>query len=410
MPIRNYSVKDEMKGEGKNGSTPPRSSAASYSSVATTPISQASEAQEQDSMATNGNVVMVPGDFVTPLSILAGISATSISAILLLCVPVPVLVALLAFFLSSGYMIYLCLMLLVRELRTIIQGGGIGAYLPASIYNQLTELTLHEWMQDTAFTMEYRHLILYFVPGINQEQLNTYVDALAPRHRRNLRRRGLGHFMGEGFMRLLMGDSQYSAAHAMGNQVRPTELLLPSSSSTVEADVGSELGSTTPEVLFSDSPDRSRAAPIFDEDRMVSRTIITVEADTQEQEREQEHLQQEESVLADAMSTMVNTYVNVSLGTVTATYATLVEMVTPYIVRTGFGATAISVGFGLFGMSFPRRTTSRHFPNSQTLWTAGFIGGFSAGGMFLFRSAVRHLATTKKADSKPTEDAKRKQS
>jgi hypothetical protein len=393
-----------MKGKGYSSQdgSPPKSSEASYSStVATTPISQVSEVHDSE----DDNIVIAGENSIVPLSILAGISATSISALLVLCVPFPVLIAFLVFVLSSGYMFYIGLMLLAREVQNVVRGGGIGRYLPASIYNRLTETTMHEWMQDTSLTMEYRHLMLYFVPGITHEQLDAYVDALAPRHRRNLRREGLGHFFGEGFMRVLMGDSQYRA-HAINNPVRPTELLLPPSQSSVEGDTGSDLGSTTtPELLFSEVSTRGRSMPLLEEeDNIVSRTI-TVEDGTQD---EQEQLQQEESVLAEAMSVMVSSYVNLSVGTVTSTFASVVERVAPYVFATGFGTTAIFLGVGLFGRSYPSRTTSLYFPQQRVLWTTAFIGGFSAGGMFLFRYGVRAMAP-KRAD-KRIEDEKEKKS
>jgi hypothetical protein len=220
-----------------------------------------------------------------------------------------------------------------------------------------------------------------------------------------LRREGLGHFFGENFMRVLMGNAQYRA-HAMDNPVRPTELLLPQSQPSIEGDTGSDLCSTTtPELLFSEVSTRGRSMPLLEEeDHMVSRTI-TVEDDTQD---EQEQLQQEESVLAEAMSAMVSSYVNLTVGTVTSTLASVVEQVTPYVFATGFGTTAISVGMGLFGMSYPSRTTSLRFPQPRVLWTTGFIGGFSAGGMLLFRYGVRAMAP-KRAD-KRIEDEKKKKS
>jgi hypothetical protein len=59
----------------------------------------------------------------------------------------------------------------------------------------LTETTLHEFMADTTFFMEYRYLLLYFIPGLRPEQLMEYIDRLPSRHREALLRPGLGRLM-----------------------------------------------------------------------------------------------------------------------------------------------------------------------------------------------------------------------
>ena len=72
---------------------------------------------------------------------------------------------------------------------------GLVRYLPESIRIMLTETTLHEFMADTAFFMEYRYLLLYFVPGLSPDQLMAYIGRLPTRHREALLRPGLGRLV-----------------------------------------------------------------------------------------------------------------------------------------------------------------------------------------------------------------------
>ena len=287
--------------------------------------------------------------------------------------------------------------MLAQEIQAFLQGGGIGDYLPPSMYDQLTNLTLHEWMQDTSFSLEYRHLLLYFVPGISPERLDQYVDALAPAHRNRLRRRGLGHLLGEDFMRIVMGSERYRV-HALQNQSRPTELLLPPSlPAELMNDADSDLDSTSidfvspiqPPPQNTDADRASRAA-------VVSRSLF-VEDDNDNDINPQEHLQREEQVLADAMLAMLNNVVNLSADAITSGFVYTVETLTPYIMGSGAFMTTAAAGIASFGMwsenQYPRGAMSRlsWIPSHRALWTTAFIGGLSAGGMFLVRSGVRRM-------------------
>lgn len=72
---------------------------------------------------------------------------------------------------------------------------GLLRYLPDSIRVLLTETTLHEFMTDTTFMMENRYLLLYFIPGLQPDQLMNYINQLPQRHRDALLQPGLGRLM-----------------------------------------------------------------------------------------------------------------------------------------------------------------------------------------------------------------------
>lgn len=374
-------MKGEDAGQRKSSDGAPNSC------ESTTAMSQTTVGQNQD--GTQSSVTTQEQGFtIFVLTVLAGVSTTSLGVLAILWLPLPVLMALAMFVTSFTAMISLCVLLVTREFRAIIRGRGIGGYLPRSLYTRLTQLTLHEWMQDTSLTLEYRHLALYFVPGITAEQLETYVDSLAPRHRQNLRRHGLGHVFGETFMRIIMGDERYRQ-HMRENQPRPTELLLPPPSAlSANVDAGSDIGSVTPDPLTIESPRALSIEPIVEEsEEAVASRTITIQSDSPDD------LESEGNVLNDAITSMMNTYMNVSTTAVTSSFVRVIDSVTPYFVGTGFGITTIAAGLGLFGTwsteSNSNRALAVRIPSTQVLWVSGFIGGLTAGGMLAIRSGVR---------------------
>ena len=84
---------------------------------------------------------------------------------------------------------------------------GLLRYLPDSVRVLLTETTLHEYMSDTSFMMENRHLLLYFIPGIQPDELINYINQLPMRHRDALLRPGLGRLMPSLMNRLMRADN-----------------------------------------------------------------------------------------------------------------------------------------------------------------------------------------------------------
>ena len=105
--------------------------------------------------------------------------------------------------------LYLLYSYLRDELQTIVRTRGIGAFLPNRYYQMLTEHSVHDIMTDDTFVRENRHLMLYFFPGLTPQQRTDYIERLGPRHRQQLLRPGVGYFLGDGFMQLLMGQERY---------------------------------------------------------------------------------------------------------------------------------------------------------------------------------------------------------
>jgi len=99
--------------------------------------------------------------------------------------------------------------LIARYEMEMDQPGGLTRYLPEYLRVMLTETSLHDFMTDTTFMMEHRYLLLYFMPGLEPEQLMGYINQLPQRHREALLQPGLGRLMPsvmENLMRIERGQ------------------------------------------------------------------------------------------------------------------------------------------------------------------------------------------------------------
>ena len=74
--------------------------------------------------------------------------------------------------------------------RTILEGRGIGDYLPRGLYELLTERSVHDFLSDPdgifGGSEHIPYLLLYIVPGLTPQQRNEYVGRLSHNHRRLL--------------------------------------------------------------------------------------------------------------------------------------------------------------------------------------------------------------------------------
>lgn len=141
------------------------------------------------------------------LQVLGTTSAVSGVVFLLAFLNIFALSALMVTFLT----LYLLLQSIVRYIQLEHEQNPRFFYdiLPPNIQSYLTTTTLHEWMMSTEGSpyMEYRYLLLYFIPGLTEPQLNALISRLPRRHRQLLMQPG-------GIARMLLPD-------------RVTELLSP---------------------------------------------------------------------------------------------------------------------------------------------------------------------------------------
>ncbi|KAG7349807.1 hypothetical protein IV203_012404 [Nitzschia inconspicua] len=148
--------------------------------------------------------------YLRQLRTLAMASGGSIAVAILILVPPPVLISMMLCLMVLATFFYKLYQLLLWEYQRLVRGRGIGDYLPSSIYEQLTQTSVHDFMSDTrnSYVNENAYLMLYMIPGLTHDQINEYVGRLSPRHQELLHRQGLGYVLGNGFMRFIMGDER----------------------------------------------------------------------------------------------------------------------------------------------------------------------------------------------------------
>ena len=115
------------------------------------------------------------------IQMLVIISIVSTVSFLLVTFSVPSLV----FFAVTASSLGLAGQASYQRLLIQINQRGLLYYLPESVQNYIATTTLHEFMSDTTLFMEYRFLLLYFIPGLSEEQLMSFVQQL-PDDRRQL--------------------------------------------------------------------------------------------------------------------------------------------------------------------------------------------------------------------------------
>ena len=148
---------------------------------------------------------------------------------------------------------------LILQYNAIIASGGFIQFLPegvqASLRDALSGTTLHEWMTDPAFFMEYRYLALYFIPGLDADQLDGLVDRLPERHRQVLRRPGYMSSMTPASVRRVLIADRGENDRGVGNNAAALPTSPAPSSSSGSGDGNIELSDTTRRQLFDNEED-----------------------------------------------------------------------------------------------------------------------------------------------------------
>jgi len=153
------------------------------------------------------------------------------SLFLYLLIPTALLLSMILFGgVSAAFVTRLAVHLQWEFQRTVLEGYGIGEYLPAGTYQLLTSTSLHDILTDPdglfGGSEHMPYILLYLIPGLTPEQRNAFVNRLSPIHQNLLRddRGLLGYLQNRnrhrqsqsqsqprdnGFlMRLLMGDER----------------------------------------------------------------------------------------------------------------------------------------------------------------------------------------------------------
>lgn len=199
--------KGPFKGENGLVETPSSITTAGQTADSTTLATQSplnvrrlnSQRRRRGSMNDTSNTTTLQRQYRilrSQIILLLGSSAMGLLLFLFYALPLAAFASLIFFVLSLGALLPVFSQMAMAQYQLEMQHPlGLVRHLPDSLRIMLTETTLHEFMADTTFFMEYRYLLLYFIPGLRQEQLMEYIDRLPSRHREALLQRGLGRFM-----------------------------------------------------------------------------------------------------------------------------------------------------------------------------------------------------------------------
>jgi len=331
------------------------------------------------------------------------------AAFILSVVPLNILIGLTIVLLLWLSFLYQLFQMVRSEHQRALQGRGLGDLLPTSLYESLVNTSFHEFMTDGAFARENQHFLLYFIPGLSLDQLEDYLERLVPRHRRRLYQPGLGNFLGDGFMRHVIGDEGLAERRRDAIQAVPQRLTLISTNSD---DTASGLGEERIEQASNSRrliPRRLDLAVInedvasrLDDDEgfgvesnlpleaMVPQSPEEEEVDVDAaSEDDSEDLSVEQEVIVDAAVTGAVAFFNFALGYSQNAMANSAVRTGRTLLRATLGMGLISVGAGALGVwsgylspqdfRFPRQLS----PETRTMLLSSTIASGATAGLFM---------------------------
>jgi len=313
-------------------------------------------------------------------------SSGAMSIFVISVVPLNILMGVTVVFLLWLSFFYRLFQMMQRDYQTALRGRGLGDLLPESWYDQLVNVSFHDFMTDGTFARENQHFLLYFIPGVSVERLNAYVERLVPRHRRALQRPGLGNFLGEGFMRHIIGEEGLAERQEVTTRrLVPRRLEL----EPVNEDAASRLGDD-------DEDDARLWGNITSETEAVEAATraAVIEADQfshvdSDSEENEEDLDSDEAVVIDAAISGAMTYFNWALDVTRQSVSSSIIRSASRAVQAMMGLGAFGAGVGLFGIWAGFWTTQdlrlpRQMPRqASTIFMSSTIASGATAGLFV---------------------------
>jgi hypothetical protein len=342
---------------------------------------------------------------------LGGTSVTSALAFIVIMLPTEALVALCIALLATILFVIQLYRCAVQAYVNAVNGRGIGDYLPSWLFSALVEESIHQRMVDPTFELEWRHLALYFFPGLSRAQLESYIDRLPYRHRHFLLRPGVGHVLGNEFMQLILGRERYPEVPA-NNVVLPATVVLddePQNHGVLPpppptADGNESVWSDHDAPVIARELAGARRLP-FQSPRpprhvLTTRTAPTAYAITapvappSEETNDSLDYESEFSILYEAFTVGMTSMV---ITPVLSAGRYMTNRFTTFLTRPNVALTIIGGTMGVFGYS--RGLWGRHgIRNNLTLrdrdvWTTAVLGGGMASFLLLVRSTTHRNRT-----------------
>lgn len=331
---------------------------------------------------------------------LGGTSLLSIFAFISIVIPASALAALAVFVASTALLIYQTYQFSLQQYGGIINGRGIGDFLPSWLFSMLVENSIHEQLTDDSTGNEWGHMALYFFPGLTREQIDSYVDRLAPRHRDFLRRPGVGHLFGNQFMQLLLGRERFpEIPEAQEIQMQnPAPLPPPMNIQARRLELMDDDDYSAGSELLSNNNNGQPQQP--------SRALVTSQHQPQQREKssaipreaiistqstpDESDAEDEFNLLMEAFSTGMTSFV---FGPVLSIFSHFVSEVTAVAITPTVSTALVTGSVGAFGFWRGLWGNHRQTPSSnRDVWATVVLGGGVAGVLFMARRANRRTA------------------
>ena len=314
---------------------------------------------------------------------LGAATGATFSLFLYMLVPTALLLSMILFGSVSSVFLYQLGTIMRWEFhRSILEGRGIGDYIPQSVYDMLTSTSLHDFLSDPngifGASEHLPYLMLYLIPGLTQEQLDQYISRLNPAHQRLLRsEQGLMGFLmnrnnhrlantsdsnqDSTLMRFIMGDErlrewrqQQDPPQHHPSSIAPRRLELPPT--IPEEELSTELSREEARI---ENSSESTGIPAT-VDTAVGRAAVPPTADGSSQpppipvpqSPERRPSDSGEMILFDALGSAVASFVGDATNTVRErAQETFRETLGIPIYRVSLGVTALGLGVGALGLA-----------------------------------------------------------
>lgn len=385
-------------------------SIASSSTIACTPLIIASPTAKgadltlqlatiDESQQASQTTTTTPSQFQTQVLVLGGTSLASIFAFISIIIPASALAALALFMASTSLLFYQVYQYLLQQYGQVINGRGIGDFLPGWLFSMLVEDSIHEQLLDESFALEWRHLALYFFPGLTRTQVEAFVHRLAPRHRDFLLRPGAGHVLGDEFMQLILGRERFpEVPEAQEIQMQnPAPLPPPMNIRSRRLQLEDDEYSAAESVQ---QPHQSTALPLqSDESISIPReAIVSAPSAPPDNDEEADH-EGELSLLIEAFSAGMSSFV---MGPVVDIFSHFASQATELVTTPGFSLALVSGSMGVFGLwRGVWGNRAQGAPSSRDVWTTAVLGGGVAGILYVARRANSNRKNRRPASSSP---------
>lgn len=247
-------------------------------------------------------------------------------------------------------------------------------------------------------------MAIYFVPGLSEERLDEYIRRLAPHQRNFLTRNGLGHMLGDRFMRVMVGENRWRRQQAttlVGNTIEHpnTHALVPAPTATATIN--------SPRAIGFDATARQQPPGVVEltvpaTTTSTSRSMLRIEGESSDHDDDGDDNTRDNEddaggdLIMEAIGDVMWEYARwAGSAAFLVTNDYVIEPALTVSGSMGLGVSFLSLGAGIWQYNRPIQSTSSqsssYFTSAPFLIGSGIMGGVAAGTMIYARTAIRRF-------------------